>query len=208
MPEPSEAVHAALAAPVPAWIAEGKSLAAQTDERLIDSVLQGRTDAFGELVEPHLGYLMRLARLRLRDNSDAEDAVQQAVLRAFYNLGRFRREASFKTWLSRIAFHEAIHLRRKRTFARFRPLDDLHGSTLADPAGLPDSQIQRTQELERLNRALRRLPEKYRRVIQLRDLHELSVAATAHSLSITVGTVKTRHYRARKLLLRSLAGGK
>jgi RNA polymerase sigma-70 factor (ECF subfamily) len=59
--------------------------------------------------------------------------------------------------------------------------------------------------MERLHQALTRLPEKYRRMIQLRDLHELSIAETARSLSLTPGAVKTRHHRARKLLLRSFA---
>ena len=176
-----------------------------SDGRLIDSVLQGRTDAFGDLVVPHLGSLTRLARSRLRDDSEAEDVVQQAVLLALYNIGQFRREASFKTWLSKIAFNEVIHLRRGRAIAGASPLHQARADKLADPSSLPDIQIQRRQETVRLHRALTRLPEKYRLIIELRDLRELSIAATARSLSLTAAAVKTRHHRARKLLLRSLA---
>jgi RNA polymerase sigma-70 factor, ECF subfamily len=178
------------------------------DGRLIDSVLQGRTDAFGDLVVPHLGSLTRFARRRLRDDSEAEDVVQQAVLLALYNIGQFRREASFKTWLSKIAFNEVIHLRRGRAIAAASPLHQARADKLADPSCLPDMQIQRTQETFRLHRALTRLPEKYRLIIELRDLRELSIAATARSLSLTAAAVKTRHHRARKLLLRSLAGSR
>lgn len=180
----------------------------EADEGLIDSVLQGRTDAFGTLVAPYLGSLTRFARMRLRNQCEAEDAVQQAVLQAFYGLNQFRREASFKTWLSRIASNEVIHLRRGRDIAPVKPLYAALAGKLADPTTLPDMQIQQKEERERLHRALARLPEKYRLVIQLRDLHELSTAATARSLCLSVGAVKTRHHRARKLLLRSLGPSK
>jgi len=177
---------------------------ASGDERLIDSALQGRTDAFGELVGPLMGSLTRFARLRLGNNAEAEDVVQQAVLQAFDNLAQFRREASFRTWLSKITSNEVMHIRRRKAIAPTRPFPATLADKLADPSCPPDLQIQRRQERDRLHRALTRLPEKYRAIIQLRDLHELSIAATARSLSLTVGAVKTRHHRARKLLLRSL----
>lgn len=180
----------------------------ELDDGLIDSVLQGRTDAFGALVAPYLTSLTRFARMRLRNQSEAEDVVQQAVLQAFDNLGQFRREAGFKTWLSKIAWNEVIHLRRGKALTPVRPLYEAIAGKLADPASLPDVQIQKKQERDRLHRALTRLPEKYRVVIQLRDLNELSTAATARSLSLSVGAVKTRHHRARKLLLRSFGANK
>lgn len=190
------------------WVGRGPAPAKDADEWLIDSVLQGRTDAFVDLVGPHLGTLTRFARMRLRNDSEAEDVVQQAVLQAFHNLGQFRREASFKTWLSRITSNEVIHLRRGKAIAPLKPLAGNVAERLADPAAPADMQMQRRQETARLRRALRRLPEKYRTIIELRDLRELSVAATARSLSLTAANVKTRHHRARKLLLRSYSGCK
>src|SRR5665213_1678597 len=190
------------------WAGLGAAPAKEADEWLIDSVLEGRTDAFVDLVKPHLGPLTRFAKMRLRNDSEAEDVVQQAVLQAFHNLGQFRREASFKTWLSRIASNEVIHLRRGKAIAPVRPLHGNVVERLADPAAPADMQMQRRQETARLRRALTRLPEKYRMIIELRDLRELSVAATARSLSLTVANVKTRHHRARKLLLRSYSGCK
>ena len=178
------------------------------DAWLIESVLQGRTDAFGELVGPHLLSLTRFARMRLRNDVEAEDAVQQAVLQALHNLGQFRRQASFKTWISKITFNEILHLRRGKAIASVTPLDQTGFDKLADPHSLPDMQLQKRQEAASLRRALARLPEKYRLIIELRDLHELSIAATARSLSLTASAVKTRHHRARKLLLRALGPGK
>jgi len=175
---------------------------------LIDDTLQGRTEAFADLVRPHLTSLNRMARLRLRSDSDAEDVVQESVLRAFCHLDQFRRDASFKTWLNSIAFNEVIHLRRGRAYTHVQPLDECRAASLADSTRSPYLQLQQRQERERLHRALTQLPEKYRLLIQLRDLHELSIAETAQSLAMTVGAVKTRHHRARKLLVRSLAGAK
>jgi RNA polymerase sigma-70 factor, ECF subfamily len=193
---------------VPECMGRGAVPAKDADEWLIDSVLEGRTDAFVDLVTPHLGSLTRFARMRLRNDSEAEDVVQQAVLQAFHNLGRFRREASFKTWLSRITSNEVIHLRRGKAIAPVKPLCGNVADRLADPSAPADMQVQRRQETARLRRALTQLPEKYRLIIELRDLRELSVAATAQSLSLTVANVKTRHHRARKLLLRSYSGCK
>ena len=201
--------YASSAAHVSGWSGGNHApISRDADAGLIDSVLQGRTDAFGDLVAPHLGSLTRFARMRLHNDSEAEDVVQQAVLCAFHNLGQFRREASFKTWLSKITFNEVIHLRRGKAMAAVRPLHPACADELADPSRLPDVQVQQKQETAQLYRALTRLPEKYRLVIELRDLRELSIAATARSLSLTVAAVKTRHHRARKLLSRSLAGGK
>jgi RNA polymerase sigma-70 factor, ECF subfamily len=125
-------------------------------------------------------------------------------LQALDNLGQFRRQASFKTWISKITSNEIIHLRRGKAIASVTPLNQTSADKLADPQSLPDIQLQKRQEAASLHRALTRLPEKYRVIIELRDLRELSIAATARSLSLTISAVKTRHHRARKLLLRAL----
>jgi RNA polymerase sigma-70 factor, ECF subfamily len=173
------------------------------EEALIAGALQGRTEAFGELIQPHLPSLSRLASLRLQSDTEAEDAVQQTMLRAYCHLHQFRREATFKTWLCAIAFREVGQLRRSRSAVHLRSLHEAQVATLADPGVSPETQCQQTQQVERLHKALLKLPEKYRSVIQLRDLRELSVAETAQSLSLTTPTVKVRHSRARKLLLKS-----
>ena len=190
------------------WNGGPRPPSSEVDAWLIESVLQGRTDAFGELVAPHLLSLTRFARMRLRNDVEAEDAVQQAVLQALHNLGQFRRQASFKTWISKITSNEIHHVRRGKAMASITPLHQTGVDKFADPHTLPDMQLQKQQEAASLHRALARLPEKYRLIIELRDLRELSIAATACSLSLTASAVKTRHHRARKLLLRALGSRK
>lgn len=180
---------------------------ADAEELLIERTLGGATDAFGDLIKPHLSALNRLARARLRSSFEAEDVVQQAVLRAFRHLEQFRRDASFRTWLSAIAIHEAIHLRRRQAF-RVRPLQQTHAANLADVSVSPHLAVERSEDAERLHRALTKIPEKYRVLIQMRDLRELSVAETARSLSLSAAAVRTRHTRARKMLVRSLGAAK
>jgi len=194
------------AALAPQWRGPAKPPLRETEALLIKGTLQGRPDAFGDLVQPYLPSLDRLARMKLCSKSEAEDIVQQAVLLAFSRLSQFRQEASFKTWLSAIALREVSQLRRGQAVARLRPLHETHAVNLADPSSSPEAQCQRRQEVERLYQAVTKLPEKYRLMIQLRDLRELSIAETARSLSLTVPVVKIRHHRARKLLVRSLTG--
>ena len=179
--------------------------AKETEECLIASALRGCDEAFWNLIQPHLASLNRLARMRLRSDPEAEDIVQQAVLRALSRLRQFRGDASFKTWITTIASNEVSQWRRRRAVALMRPLQEGRDANVPDPANAPDIQFQQRQETEHLHRALTRLPEKYRRMIQLRDLHELSIAETARSLKLTTSAVKTRHHRARKLLVRSFA---
>ena len=198
----------AAVAPFVGWPGHVESQSRAAEDLLIESTLQGQADAFGYLVQPYLPRLTRLARARLGSAFEAEDVVQQSVLRAFSHLRQFRREASFKTWLSAIASNEVSHLRRDQAAASVQPLHEARAENLADPSNAPDVQAQRRQEVERLHRALTCLPEKYRVLIQLRDLREMSVAETAESLSMTAGAVRTRHHRARKLLVRSLAGAR
>jgi RNA polymerase sigma-70 factor, ECF subfamily len=179
----------------------------EAEELLIERTLGGSTDAFGDLIKPHLSALNRLARARLGSSLEAEDVVQQAILRAYRHLEQFRRDASFRTWLSAIAIHEVIHLRRRRAL-RLRPLQPTHAANLADVSVSPHMAVERSQEAERLHRALTKIPEKYRVLIQMRDLSELSVAETARSLSLSAAAVRTRHTRARKMLVRSLRSAK
>src|SRR5258708_3141345 len=188
-----------------ARVREQNLLSREAEGLLIDSALKGRPDAFGDLVQPHLTSLSRFARARLGNGSEAEDIVQQTVLRAFSHLGQFRRQTRFRTWLSAIASNEVIQWRRRQAIARIRPLNDIQAAILVDPSASPHAQCQRGQEAERLRQAMTRLPEKYRQMIQMRDLHELSVEETARSLSLTIAAVKTRHHRARKRLVRALA---
>jgi RNA polymerase sigma-70 factor (ECF subfamily) len=185
---------------VPHHSTQKQSVSRETEAELIDRTLQGRIDAFADLVQPHLTPLNRFAQHKLR--REAEDVVQQSILLALSHLRQFRREASFSTWLHGIAINEVFRLRRQSASHRLcEPL----GVHLADSANSPYLQCEQRERADRLHKALTRLPKKYRLMIQLRDLRELSIDETAHSLSLTSASVRTRHHRARKLLVRSLA---
>jgi RNA polymerase sigma-70 factor (ECF subfamily) len=188
----------------PKWTVHKRSEAEETEELLIDRILRGRIDAFADLIQPHLLSLNRFAQRRLRSEAEAEDVVQQSILLAFSHLRQFRREAGFYTWLRAIALNEVFRLLQRRALAHI-PLPESLAENLSDPGNSPQIQFEQSERVERLHKALIRLPEKYRLMIQLRDLRELSIDETARSLSITSYAVRTRHHRARKLLARSLA---
>jgi RNA polymerase sigma-70 factor (ECF subfamily) len=188
----------------PRWTAHRRSHVEETEDLLIDRILRGRIEAFADLVKPHLSSLNRFAQRRLGSESEAEDVVQQSILLAFSHLRQFRREAGFHTWLRAIALNEVLRLLQRRAVAHL-PLPESLAENLADPGSSPHIQFEQRERAERLHKALIRLPEKYRLMIQLRDLLELSIDETARSLSLTSSAVRTRHHRARKLLVRSLA---
>ena len=188
----------------PGCAAQRQSLSKETEGLLIDRILTGRIDAFGDLVQPHLTSLNRFAQRKLQNESEAEDVVQQSILLALSHLGKFRRDASFSTWLHAIAINEVFRLRR-RTSAQVPLPERVAMDLVDDTASSPFAQCQQKERAERLHKALTRLPEKYRLMIQLRDLGELSIVETAQSLSLSRAAVRTRHHRARKLLVRSLA---
>jgi RNA polymerase sigma-70 factor, ECF subfamily len=106
--------------------------------------------------------------------------------------------------LRAIVLNEVLRLLQKRAVAHV-PMCESLAAGLADPASSPHIQCEQRERAERLYKALTRLPVKYRLMIQLRDLRELSIDETARWLSLTRSAVRTRHHRARKLLVRSLA---
>ncbi len=170
---------------------------------LIRKIVGGRRDLFADLIEPHLTPLLRIVQRTIGHHEDAEDIVQQAALKAFTNLDRFRCEASFRTWLIRIGFNEARQWQRTYAPSRFVSLD-LHQLPITDERHCPLAESQRSETAVRLRAALGRLPEKYRTVIRLRDLESLSLADVAQRLGLTVPAVKTRQMRARKKMAKIL----
>jgi RNA polymerase sigma factor (sigma-70 family) len=193
------------AEPLPQWNRAQGGLTRESEKLLIDHTLRGRGEAFADLIRPHVGPLSQFARKRLQGDSEVEDVVQQSILLAFCNLKQFRRAASFRTWLSTIALNEVFRSRKRNSAAHIQPLAESLAGGLADPSVSPHIQCEQREKVERLHIALSRLPEKYRLMIQLRDLHELSIAETARSLALTRAAVRTRHHRARKLLKSSYA---
>lgn len=181
-----------------------------SDTELIAKILAGDTNAMEKLMRLHNRMLYRTARAILRDDAEAEDAVQEAYLRAYRALATFRGESKLSTWLVRITANEA--LMRCRRNARATLVAPIEGDADAvEPSEIslsskPESEAQRSEMRRVLEARIDALPEAYRAVFVLRALEELTVEETAHALEIPDATVRTRYFRARRLLRESMAG--
>jgi RNA polymerase sigma-70 factor (ECF subfamily) len=151
----------------------------------------------------------------LNNPADAEEVAQEAVLKAFNNLSRFRREAKFSTWLVQITINEARMKVRKNRTHLYESIDEQKSSEegeylpkdFADWRDIPSEALERKELQEALKRALSSLDPKYREVLILRDVQHMSIIDTAKVLGITEASVKTRLLRARLQMRDALAPG-
>ena len=174
----------------------------------------GDREAFAQLMRRHNQTLFRVARSILKDDAEAEDAVQEAYLLAYRALGEFRGDAKLSTWLTRITVNESIARARKRK--RGAEVIQLGGDS---PSGMaataahsdlhapeqPEQDALRAETRRLLERNIGALPDAFRTVFVMRALEEMSVEETAAVLGIPVSTVRTRFFRARGMLRESLA---
>lgn len=170
------------------------------DEVVVEDVRRGDAARFEILMRRHNQRLFRTARAILRDDAEAEDAVQQAYVAAFAKLDQFRGDARFSTWLTRIVVHES--LRRLRRHGRLTDLALVEeGPELATPLGqTPEEHAAGGELREMLENAIDALPESYRVVFVMRDVEEMSTTETAHCLELTEEAVRVRLHRARRAL--------
>jgi RNA polymerase sigma-70 factor, ECF subfamily len=181
----------------PSTVTDRPDACATPDDAVVASVLAGNVAAFETLMRRHNQRLFRAARAVLRDDAEAEDVVQDAWVRAYTHLGQFAGRASFATWLTRIAIHEAIARDRRRRRHVALPDDARWLPAAMRP---PDDELGAREVAAALEAATDALPVAYRTVFVLRDLEGLSVAETATCLDVPEATVKTRLHRARALL--------
>jgi len=153
------------------------------------------------LMRLHGRALYRAARAILRDDAAAEDACQEAWLRAYRSIDSYRGEAKLSTWLMRIAINEALALRRRRQAAALQPQDEPAAATQDEP----ESVARRRELRELLQARIDALPAPLRAVFVLRARQEQSVREVATLLHIPEATVRTRFFRARQRLRRSLS---
>jgi RNA polymerase sigma factor (sigma-70 family) len=161
---------------------------------------RGDTRAFETLVEPHWQLAFRLAFLITRDAAEAEDAAQEALLKAWRALPRFRESEPLRPWLLRIVTNEARNRRRSTGRRAQLVLRVEAGQVSGDAAPSPEELIVTADERRRLLAELAALPEQARLVLACRFLLELSEAETATALGVRPGTVKSRTARALLLL--------
>jgi RNA polymerase sigma-70 factor (ECF subfamily) len=182
------------------------------DGELVRRAIGGEEAAFAAIMQRHNQLLFRMARSIVKSDAEAEDALQEAWLRAWRALAGFRADARLSTWLVRIVANEALGRLRQR-HASVIPLDAaMHtieretGTSLGDAACDPPDNIAMRGQLRALVEArIDRLPEAFRTVFMLRAIEEMSVKEVAEALEIPEATVRTRFHRARALMRESLA---
>jgi RNA polymerase sigma-70 factor (ECF subfamily) len=185
---------------------------ADGDRALASRVANGDRQAFEGLMRRYNRRLYRLARATLRDDTEAEDALQEAYLAAYHAIGHYRGEAALSTWLSRLVMNECLgrlrRARRRDNIVPIRHMDAVQAEGLAamdaEMQG-PDAALMRTEMRALIERQLDQLPAGFRVVFVLRSVEELSVEETAQCLGIPEATVRSRHFRARSLLREALA---
>ena len=178
------------------------------DAQLVRLAKAGELSAFETLVQRHERTAYSLARRMLQNEQDAEDVTQQAFLSALEHLAGFREEASFKTWLLRLATHAALKVIRKRKGLDTVSLEEAtegsedvhsvpHPEFIADWRESPEQLVPRNETRRLLDEALAQLDEKHRLVFLLRDVEGMSVKETADALGLSESNVKVRLLRAR-----------
>ncbi len=183
------------------------------DAELAARAGRGDTAAFEALMRRHNRTLFRTARAILRDDAEAEDALQEAYLQAYHALPGFRAEARFTTWMVRIVANEALmRLRKETRRAQIVPMQSADATPgleeLADTTmekNRPEPSAERAEMRRLLERQIDLLPDAYRTVFMLRAVEELPAEEVAAVLQIPEATVRTRFFRARSLLREALA---
>jgi RNA polymerase sigma-70 factor (ECF subfamily) len=178
-------------------------LAPEPDRETVDQVLNGNSAKFEVLMRRHNQRLYRVARAILRNDADAEDAVQQAYVSAYCHLHEFKWHSQFSTWLTRIVVFEALSKRRRQRRALVEHLEDGAHNVACTQAD-PERQTYAGELSVLLRSAVRSLPAAYRSVFVLRQVKGLSTTETAQRLCLTENATKTRFHRAKGLLQQTL----
>lgn len=180
------------------------------EQDLIARASRGDEAAVRIIVRQNNRRLFRVARSILKDDWEAEDAVQEAYVRAFSRLAEFEGRSALSTWLTRIVVNEALgRLRRRRPAADFAEVEHSdNGQLVPFPLAAPQLDPERAMAQSQLNTVLEKaidaLPDVYRVVLVARVIEEMSVEETAQLYDLEPATVKTRLHRARALLRREL----
>ena len=183
-----------------------------SEAELIARIVAGERDLFHELIRPYERMVYLTVSSIVRNETEAEDGAQEAVINAYRHLSSFRAEAKFSTWLTTIAINEGRKRLRKAKGAAEDSIEaetdekegDYTPAPLTDWREIPLEALERKELREALRKAVAELPAIYRQVFTLRDLEELNIEETAQALGVNPGTVKVRLHRARVILQKKL----
>jgi RNA polymerase sigma-70 factor (ECF subfamily) len=184
-----------------------------SDAAVVERARAGDHEAFRILVERYQGRLFRLALRVLRDEEQARDAVQDALVKVYRSLDRFEGRSSFYTWVYRLVMNQCLDARRRDRSDRHVEFEDERSRELdpdggVDPTPEPAAELERRELRGQMQRAIAALPEDARRTFLLREVDGLSYAEIARSLRIPKGTVMSRlHYARRRLRAALLEAG-
>jgi RNA polymerase sigma-70 factor (ECF subfamily) len=167
---------------------------------LVAAAQRGDRAAFDELVRRTYVDTFTLARRLTGNEEDARDVAQEAYLRAWRGIGKFRGEAQFSTWLYRITANASSNQLRKQRRHRAAPLDEFNDPPEQRGEAQPEAAAEASELFEVVSAAIDELPEKLRQVIVLRDVYGLTHEAIGEELDITVTAAKVRLHRARRRL--------
>jgi RNA polymerase sigma-70 factor, ECF subfamily len=172
------------------------------DQRLISECLQGRTDAFGELVLRYQDRLYNIVYRLVGNAEDARDVAQEALIHAFQSLRSFKGDSLFFTWLYRIAVNTAISWKRKQKHMLRLRVDRGAQEGCREPADVslgndPGRALEQAEEEQRVQNALGRLSPEHRAVLILKDLDGQKYEVMATILEVPIGTIRSRLHRAR-----------
>jgi RNA polymerase sigma factor (sigma-70 family) len=180
------------------------------ENRLVEAAKSGQSAAFGKLCERYGQQLLRAAQRITRSHEDAEDAVQDAMLRAFVHLADFDGRSTFGTWLTRIAINSALMILRKKRSSLITPMgstNDFGNGALnfevPDRAPNPERHYAQREEKQILKKAVQRLRPALREVINIQHAQEGSMRDTAKAMGISVAAAKARLFHAKAALRRA-----
>lgn len=192
-------------------------LSPERERRLIERTRRGDRGALGELLTAYHKRVYHVCLRMVSNEDDAAELTQDVLLRAVQHIDGFKGDARFSTWLLRIAMNQSVsHLRRRRVRATVS-LDHIHNGDdqaaplkafiASDREPLAEQSVEIEEQVERLTRALKSLDVSLRSVIVLRDLQDMDYQGMAETLSLPVGTIKSRLFRARLALRQAMAPG-
>lgn len=178
-----------------------------SDEEIITKIISGNADLFAILTQRYNQQLFRVVRGYLRNEQDVKDVLQSAYLKAFKNLKQFRGDARFSTWLIRIAINEALKkLKKKKNISDLKDVTNHRNSDQIEARNFstPETKMIQNDMNKHLEKAIDTLPPKYRSVLIMREIEQLSTEETAETMEISRTNVKVRLHRAKKMLSEEL----
>lgn len=176
------------------------------DLKHINAAINGDQDAFAWLMKKYKGPLSNLIFKMVSERSEIEDLVQEVFIKAFNSIKNYNQEYAFSTWIYRIAINNTIDYLRKKKLDTFsidsddEEEEDKPRFEIPDTTYSADANIILEQRQQIINDAIESLPEKYKKIIELRHKEELSYEEISEILNIPIGTVKAHLFRARELL--------